>query len=625
VAVGAAVAGIAIAPGAARAATATDEMVSCAALGAKRPGSVADRTMGDRIIDRFRVAGLQTSTEDFHMPVWRPSKEKLAIVAGPGAGTVLAAESFSYSGSGHVKAEVVDLGPGLPSNYDGKDVKGKIVLVDNAASYHRTVQVEQIMAHGGAAMVYVSASPKNLIQTGSVRWGQRPPVTIPTMTVGAETGASLRDQMAAGPVTLDLEVQGERVDVLTRNVVGVRPGTSYPDRYVVVAGHYDSWYAGANDNCSAVGTLLSVVEANKDVAPQYTMIYIGWGAEEPGLVGSYTWIWQHQDLIPKTVLNINLEETASATFQNGEPTALPSPTVTLGSTSPTMLALTTAAAASNVVLPPVVAPIAAVRVASGGIIPTDIEGFYAQGVQGVSTASSSPYYHTTGDTGETINVADLERVTTYIRDLTRSVQLFAPQTLAFDEVPTVHVTAPATAVPGASIPVDVRILDPLGQPIDGDQVLVLADQRDNWAVTEGVAEGLGGGRYRFTIPAGATDADLTRIRATTSTTAYLAHGFATVDQRAGGLLPAGAACRSRRVLTLHVNRRLRGGRRVTSLTATATRGIVRVRLGPTRFVIRLDLRRVAKGTVRVRLVGRTRSGRLVQTRVYRTCARSVKR
>lgn len=601
------------------AATATDEMVSCAALGPKRPGNAADRTMGDALIGRFRAAGLESSAEDFHMPVWRPSHVSLSIATGPGQGTVIPAESFAYSGTGHLRTEVVDAGAGMPSNYDGKDVRGKIVLVDNGGSYHRTIQIEQIMARGGVGMIYVSASPKNLAQTGSVRWGQRPPAQIPAVTLGSQTGAALRAQMAAGTVTLDLDVAGERVDAVARNIVGVRKGTTYPDRYIVVAGHYDSWYAGANDNCSSVGTLLSVVAANKDVAPAYTMIYIGWGAEEPGLVGSYTWIWRHQDLIPKVVLNVNLEETATATFYNGDPTALPSPTLTLGSTSPAMVALATAAAASNVVLPPVITPIVAARSASGGIIATDIEGFYAQGVQGISTASSSPYYHTTGDTGDTVNGADLERVTAYLRDLTRSAQLVPPEGFAFREVPTVKVSAPASAAPGAAVPVEITLTSPTGDPIDDDHVVVLADQRDNWAVAESPAQSLGGGRYRWTLPAGVTDAGVTRIRATTSTSTYLAHGFATIDQTTGGLLPGGESCRSRRIVELHVSRRLGRTWRVTRLRVTTTHGTVRLRRAARGYTVRLDLRRVTKGTVRVRLDARTTRGRLVQTRLYRTC------
>lgn len=595
---------------AAEAGTATDEMVACAALGNKRPGTEADRRMSDHLIGRFRGAGLETTAEEFHMPVWKAGTTVLEL-----DGKAYRAQAFPYSGTGTVDAPIVDGGNGMPGDLDAADIKGKVVLVDSGGTYHRTVQLENIMARGGAAMVFVSASPKDLIQTGAVRWGQRPPAAIPSVSVGSETGAALRAQLAAGARTASLTVQGERVDTVTRNVVGVRKGTTYPDRYIVVAGHYDSWYAGANDNCSAIGTLLAMVDDQRDQAPAYTTIYLGWGAEEPGLVGSYEWIREHQDLIPRTVLNINLEETASATFQGADPTALPSVVLSFGSSTPALTAAVTAAAAPNVVLPPVLVPMAATRSQTGGIIPTDIEGFYAQGVQGVSTASSSPYYHTTHDTSDKINVADLERVTTYLETLLRVVQPLPPAALQLREVPQVTVSAPRTAPPGAAVPVDITVTDPLGRGIAGDRVLVLADQRDNWAVAESVAEDLGGGRYRWTLPAGATDADITDIRATTSTTAYLANGFARIDQRAGGVLPAtGAtsACRSRRVLTLHARRG------VTGLRATTSRGKVRVR-GRT---VRLDLRGVARGDVTVRLTGRSAAGRTVrQTRVFRTCAR----
>ncbi len=614
-----AVVGAALGAGApAHAAVATDEMVSCAALGAKRPGTAADRAMSDRIIDRFRAAGLQTTAEDFHMPVWKADATALAIASGAGTGTAFDVQSLPYSGAGSVTAPVVDVGTGMPSDFDGKDVKGKIVLVDNGGTYHRTVQVENIMSRGGVGMIYVSTSPKNLIQTGSVRWGQRPPASIPAVTVGADAGAALRERLGAGAQALRLQVQGERVDALTRNVIGIRRGTTHPDRYIVVAGHYDSWYAGANDNCTAIGTLLSTVAANKDIAPAYTMIYIGWGAEEPGLVGSYTWLWRHQDLVPRIALNINLEETATASFSGGMPTSTPSPTVTFGSTAPAMVALATAAQATSVVIPPVVAPVTGYRAISGGIIATDLEGFYAQGVQALSTSSSSPYYHTTEDVADNVNAADLERATAYILQLTRSVQAVPPEALTLREVPTVKVTAPATLPAGAAVPIDVTLTDALGQPLSNDKVLVLVDQRDNWAVTEGIADKLGDGRYRFTVPAGATDAGITRIRATTSTTGYLADGFATVDQTKGGVTGTGTTCRSRRVIRLHVARTLRG-RRVLALKVSVAKGRVRVVRGTRRYVVSLDLRKVPKGSVKVRLTATTAKGSIVQTRTYRTC------
>src|SRR5437868_4669505 len=104
------VAGALWAAGPAHAGIATDEMTSCAKLGPKRPGSATDRTQGDRIASLFRAGGLNTTTESFHMPVWRQSDVNLSIADGPGKGMQFDAQSFSYSGSGHVVAPVVDAG-----------------------------------------------------------------------------------------------------------------------------------------------------------------------------------------------------------------------------------------------------------------------------------------------------------------------------------------------------------------------------------------------------------------------------------------------------------------------------------------------------------------------------------
>ncbi len=598
-------------PAAAHAGTASDEMARCADFGAKRPGSAAGYAMGDRIAERFRAAGLETSLESFHMPVWQSGATQMAIAAGPGAGTSYPTETFPYSGTGDVKAPVVDLGNGGPSDYDGKDVKGKVVLVDRSDTYHRTVQIQQAADHGAAAMLLISASPDNLIQTGTVKDAQRPPAAIPGVTVGSADGARLRAQMAGGTVTLAIKARGARVDGVARNVIGVRRGTTHPDKYVVVAGHYDSWYAGAFDNCTAVGSLLALAEPAANPNPAYTTIYIGWDAEEPGLNGSYTWLAEHQDLVPNIVLNVNLEETA-----NDGP-----PQFALTTGAPGLLT-SIGASALTAGFTPVIAPVTAYRLTSGGVIATDLEGFYGSGVQGVSTASLSDYYHTTADTAEKINLGDLERVTSYLRNLVRNVQALPPEALTLREVPAITVSAPATADAGAAVPVDVTVTGPAGAPVTGARPTVLADQRDNWAIAEGEAQELGGGRYRYELPAGAADADITKLRVQISDTGYLSVGFAKVDQRGGGLLPASkAACSSRRVIRVHVKRRLGKGRRIVKLRVRAAAGKAKVvKRSHRQFVVRVDLRGVAKRPVRVRLTAKTNRGkRLRQTRTFRTC------
>ena len=133
---------------------------------------------------------------------------------------------------------------------------------------------------------------------------------------------------------------------------------------------------------------------------------------------------------------------------------------------------------------------------------------------------------------------------------------------------------------------------------------MLANQGGNWRVAESRAEEVGDGKYRWTLPAGVTDAGRTRIRATISDALFFANGFAHIDQRAGGLLAGRRrTCRRRAVMRFRAKRRVR---------ARVSAGRVRVRGRR----IRVNLRGVDRAPVRlrVRAAGRT------QTRILRTCA-----
>src|SRR3954464_8661557 len=89
-----------------------DETAACAALGAKRPGSDADRAMGDRIAERSRAAGLATSVEPFHLPVFNVRGGSVAVTAPKRLD--VKGESFAYGGAGTVESGFIDVGAGLP-------------------------------------------------------------------------------------------------------------------------------------------------------------------------------------------------------------------------------------------------------------------------------------------------------------------------------------------------------------------------------------------------------------------------------------------------------------------------------------------------------------------------------
>ena len=79
------------------------------------------------------------------------------------------------------------------------------------------------------------------------------------------------------------------------------------------------------------------------------------------------------------------------------------------------------------------------------------------------------------------------------------------------------------------------------------------NQNDHGALTEDAAADLGDGRYRYTIPAGLTDAGTTRVTAVVDEPAFMTEGYATVDQTGGGMIasqpqPQPQPCSAERII-----------------------------------------------------------------------------
>ena len=76
---------------------------------------------------------------------------------------------FEASGVGHVDADVVAVGMAHPQDLTGKNLTGKIALVEPDRFYHRSSQVKNVADAGAKGMIYLSVAPDNLRQVGSVR------------------------------------------------------------------------------------------------------------------------------------------------------------------------------------------------------------------------------------------------------------------------------------------------------------------------------------------------------------------------------------------------------------------------------------------------------------------------
>lgn len=82
------------------------------------------------------------------------------------------------------------------------------------------------------------------------------------------------------------------------NVLGYLKGSEVPDSFLVVTAHYDhlgrmgsqTYMPGANDNASGIAMMLDFAKYYSDHLPRYSILFIAFGAEEAGLIGSYFFV-----------------------------------------------------------------------------------------------------------------------------------------------------------------------------------------------------------------------------------------------------------------------------------------------------------------------------------------------
>lgn len=100
------------------------------------------------------------------------------------------------------------------------------------------------------------------------------------------------------------------------NVVATLRGTTYPDEYIVIGGHFDcfSGATGGVDDGSGFAPGMEAIRLIKAAGarPKCSIIFMLFAAEENGLVGSQSWLKKHPEIQPKIVMMINRDGSPSA-------------------------------------------------------------------------------------------------------------------------------------------------------------------------------------------------------------------------------------------------------------------------------------------------------------------------
>ena len=122
--------------------------------------------------------------------------------------------------------------------------------------------------------------------------------------------------LGPGPSKVHLKLEFEWKLRTAYNPVGRMVGSQYPDEWVMRGNHHDGWVFGASDPISGMVSLMEEARAVGELAetgwrPKRTIIYAGWDAEEPGLLGSTEWVEHHKkELSEKMVAYINTDGTS---------------------------------------------------------------------------------------------------------------------------------------------------------------------------------------------------------------------------------------------------------------------------------------------------------------------------
>jgi hypothetical protein len=120
------------------------------------------------------------------------------------------------------------------------------------------------------------------------------------------------------PVVLEFDIRNwfKMGPIKYHNVVATLRGTTYPDEYVVIGGHFDcfSGATGGVDDGSGFAPGMEAIRliAASGAKPKRSIIFIAFAAEENGLVGSQAWLKKHPELQPKIVMMINRDGSPSA-------------------------------------------------------------------------------------------------------------------------------------------------------------------------------------------------------------------------------------------------------------------------------------------------------------------------
>ncbi|MFB6104897.1 MAG: M28 family peptidase [Halobacteriaceae archaeon] len=275
-------------------------------IGDRMAGSTGEREAAEATRDAFAEYARDAHLDEFSIQGWARGESRLEA-----GDTTLDCIALPRSPSATVEGELVDLGYGLPEDYEDADIDGAVVMVrsDVPAWFdrylHRREKYYRAVEAGAAAFVYRNHVEGQLPPTGSVGTEDDPIGPIPAVGVSNEVGARLARRWTGDAITVGVDAD---ISAATSQNVHADLGPD-TEAAVYLTSHVDAHdiAEGALDNGAGTATVLEVARAlaAREDELDTRVHLVAFGAEEVGLDGS-----QHEaDRVDpesvKTVLNLD--------------------------------------------------------------------------------------------------------------------------------------------------------------------------------------------------------------------------------------------------------------------------------------------------------------------------------
>lgn len=289
-------------------------------IGEKFSGAPEEKQACDYIVEQVKKAGVPIEVHEFDAYISYPSHDRsknAELTLLEPKELKVRCQSHAMSGSvENLEAEIVDVGPGDLQDYEGKDVEGKVVLVDFAALWapERLWIAQQ---KGAVAQITISGDPVIHDMIVTTIWGtptaesSRRIPNIPIVSVTREDGQKIRKLCSEGKVKARLRVNiWKGWPKVLLPVVSV-PGAEDPQKYFLIHGHYCSWGEGMTDN---VGGNAQFIEMAKIFWKHRKNLKRGvkiawWPGHSMGRYAGSTWFVDNfwQDIHDNCIGHINID------------------------------------------------------------------------------------------------------------------------------------------------------------------------------------------------------------------------------------------------------------------------------------------------------------------------------